>query len=152
MWKKIKYLIDNLSTKDDEEKTIMGRRAFLFTLPALVTVPKMITPFKVGIAPFEYKQTIGYDVGSPSSFSACVVQYKGGFSPDLEEYQEFLVRTIAKAFDVPPFKIKTRSMGASAQAFEQLRAEQFEKAVKRVIDENPCLKSSLIVKSRYKRD
>lgn len=43
MLKKIKYLIDNITQKDDEEK-VLSRRSFLFTLPALIAVPKLIEP------------------------------------------------------------------------------------------------------------
>ena len=42
MWKKIKYLIDNI--QDTDEQVVLSRRKFLFTLPTLVAIPKMIEP------------------------------------------------------------------------------------------------------------
>lgn len=53
IWKKIKYLIDNIAGKDEEEKQglVLSRRSFFFTVPALIVAPKLKDIVEFGPSP-----------------------------------------------------------------------------------------------------
>lgn len=100
MWKKIKYLIDNLTDKEDQElkdKNIQSRRKFLFTLPALVTVPLILKPTLETILSVGGKEQV-VSALQVSSVSGMVYDVPGLTS--LETWREYNIRIVAKAFDV----------------------------------------------------
>lgn len=86
MWIR-KYIDDNPEIEADvkvEEQRILSRRKFLFMLPAIVVLPKLIA------SPVEY--VIEYNVSPllpPSSI-------------EVERYQEELLKIVAKVFQVTP--------------------------------------------------
>ncbi len=89
LWQKIKYVIDNLSDKDEEEKNgiIFSRRKFLISLPALVVVPKLVEGVRVNYTALSLEP--------PLKFSAYIGDEFCGVSDEfpkieLKEFSDFI--------------------------------------------------------------
>lgn len=129
-WKKIKYLIDNISKKDDEEKIKLSRRTFLIGLPTLVVVPKLIEEVPT------VDLTDRMNVACPISPSAMIIPMYGKDVDQMLEWQEYMIRTICNAFS-----ITREQMGMKLGNIANIQTQS----------DLTYQRSGVLVKSRYRR-
>jgi len=97
MWNKIKYWIDNLTDKDEEEQ-VSSRRKFLFTIPAVIVLPEIIKNIST-----DEVLTIN---GVRDSFGLSPISHAFPYGSSgmiiTDYYNKDIVEQVAKAFQLKP--------------------------------------------------